>query len=64
MTFSEHNFRWQGTILWAFNVLVIVFKVVWQPVLEEVLAIHGVICFWISPNLKHMGEFIDHTPKE
>jgi hypothetical protein len=32
-------------ILRAFNVPIAIFKVVWQPILDEILAIHGVIYF-------------------
>jgi hypothetical protein len=55
---------WRGTILRAFNVLAVVFKVVWQPILEKVLAIHGVIYFQILPNPKQMKKFINRTLEE
>ncbi len=64
MALFEHNLRWQGTILRALNVPVVVFKVVWRPIRNEVLAIHGVTCFQILPNLKQMGEVIDRTLRE
>jgi hypothetical protein len=43
MAFFEHNLKWRGTILRALNVPTTIFKVVWGPILEEVLAIHGFI---------------------
>jgi hypothetical protein len=48
--FSDHNFTWWGTIHGAFKVPVIVFKMIWQLILEKILAEHGAICFGISPN--------------
>jgi len=43
MVFFKHNFRWQGTILMAFNVLATILEMVWGPILGEILAINGVI---------------------
>jgi len=51
MAFFEDNFRWRGTILGAFKVPTTTLKMIWQPILEEILAKHGDVCFGISPNL-------------
>jgi len=64
MAFFQCNLTWRGTILRAFNVLGVVFKVVWQPILVKVLAIHGVIYFQILPNPKQMKKFINRTLEE
>jgi hypothetical protein len=64
MAFFECNLRWWGIISRAFIIPIVVFKVLWQPILEEDLVIHGTIYFRILPNLKQMGEFINHTPAE
>jgi hypothetical protein len=64
MAFFQCYLRWRGTNLSALNVLAVVFKVVWQPILEKVLAIHGVIYFQILPNPKQMKEFINSTLEE
>jgi hypothetical protein len=63
MALLKHNLKWRGTILGAFNVPTIVFKVVWRSILEEAFVIHGVLYFWISPSPKHMGELINSTPR-
>jgi len=46
MVFFEHNFKWWGIIPRA----VVVLKMVWGPILEEILMVHGVVHLWISPN--------------
>jgi hypothetical protein len=50
MDFSEHNFKWWGIISRAVDVPTTVLKMVWGPILEEILAIHGVVYLWIFPN--------------
>jgi hypothetical protein len=51
MVLSKHNFKWWGKISKAVNVLVVVLKMVWGPILEEILVIRGVVHFQILPNL-------------
>jgi hypothetical protein len=51
MAFSKHNFRQQGTMSRVVNVPIVVLKMVWGLILEEILAVHGVVHFEILPNL-------------
>jgi hypothetical protein len=43
MAFFKHRFKWRGIISRVVNVPAIAFKMVLGPILEEILAVHGVI---------------------